>query len=203
LQYHRYGRKVLPMFCARPLESRDILNGMEDLQYPIGKFESPHHTASAAECEEWITQIAETSGRLRQSVSGLTDEQLDTAYRPDGWTVRQLVHHIADSHLNAYVRLRLALTEDGPTIRPYGQDRWAELEDAKSGRIEDSLLLIEALHNRWVRLAKGLDHDALHKTFFHPETDAEVSVQTLLAIYAWHGRHHVAHITGLRQRNGW
>ena len=176
---------------------------MEDLQYPVGKFEWPRHSASKEERERWIADIAGTPADLRASVSGLTEQQLDTPYRPGGWTLRQVVHHLADSHLNAYVRMRLALTEDSPTIKPYDQDRWAALEDARTGPIDDSLVLLEALHTRWVSLASSLGHDGLHKTFFHPEQETEVSVQTLLAMYAWHGRHHVAQISRLRERQNW
>ena len=139
---------------------------------------------------------------MRDAVEGLSSEQLDTPYRPGGWTVRQVVHHVPDSHMNSYVRFKLALTEDEPTIKPYEQERWAELADARNEPVETSLVLLESLHRRWVSLLKSLKAAELARTFRHPE----LGVMTLdrnLALYAWHGKHHVAHIKSLRARNGW
>ncbi len=139
---------------------------------------------------------------LRSAVKGLSDPQLDTPYRPGGWTVRQVVHHVPDSHLNSYTRVRLALTEDEPTIKPYLEDRWAELQDARSAPVEVSLRLLECLHARWIGLFRSLDEAQWKRTFRHPELGV-VSLEKNAALYAWHGRHHVGHIMALRERMGW
>jgi hypothetical protein len=174
---------------------------MEDMQYPVGKFVAPA-ACTAADRATWIDQIEAAPARLREAVAGLDERQLETAYRPGGWTVRQVVHHVPDSHLNSYTRVRLALTEDEPTIRPYLEDRWAELSDAKAAPLEVSLALLEALHRRWVLLLRSLtDHD-WKRTFRHPDLGV-LSLERNLALYAWHGRHHVAHVTALRKRMGW
>ena len=149
-----------------------------------------------------IQEIADTPANLRASVAGLSAEQLDTPYRPGGWTVRQVVHHVPDSHMNSYVRFRLALTEDEPTIKPYDESRWAELADSRTARIETSLALLESLHERWVLLLRSLSPADFRRQFRHPELGV-VSLEKNLALYAWHGRHHVAHITSLRERMGW
>ncbi|HSF34027.1 MAG TPA: bacillithiol transferase BstA [Candidatus Tectomicrobia bacterium] len=172
-----------------------------DLRYPIGPFQYDG-THTAEQRQRLIDQIASTPGKLRAAVDGLSSQQLDTPYRPGGWTVRQLVHHLPDSHLNSYIRFRLALTEDQPTIKPYYEDRWAELEDARHGPIDLSLALLEALHHRWVLLLRSLKAQDFARTFMHPELGV-VSLDQNVGIYAWHGRHHVAHITSLRQRMGW
>jgi uncharacterized damage-inducible protein DinB len=158
--------------------------------------------ASEAERQHWLADIAETPARLRAAVAGLTEAQLDTPYRPDGWTVRQVVHHLADSHLNSYVRFRLALTEDEPTIKPYDQERWAKLSDARTAPAELSLTLLDTLHQRWVMLLRSLKPQDFSRALKHPEL-GRVTLEKYLALYAWHGKHHVAHITGLRQRSGW
>jgi hypothetical protein len=173
----------------------------EDLRYPIGKFHleepvAPHQLA------EWIGQIAAAPTHLRTAVAGLSDAQLDTPYRPGGWTVRQVVHHVPDSHLNCYVRFRLALTEDEPTVKPYDEGRWAALPDARTAPVELSLALLENLHRRWVLLLEALTAAEWDRRFRHPELGVRTLRQTV-AMYAWHGRHHVAHITALRQRSGW
>lgn len=174
---------------------------MEDLQYPIGKF-SPKGQISDSERREMIRQIEETPKRLREAVNGLSDQQLDTPYRPGGWTVRQVVHHLPDSHLNSYIRFKLAITENHPTIKPYEQHLWAELPEAKSAPIEMSLTLMDALHFRWVLFLKNLKTEDFAKTLNHPESGL-MNLDRLLQLYAWHGRHHVAHITSLRKRMGW
>ncbi|MFB3813435.1 MAG: YfiT family bacillithiol transferase [Terriglobales bacterium] len=174
---------------------------MDDVRYPIGKFEYKG-VASAGERNMWIGDIADAPRDLRKAVEGLTAEQLDTPYRDGGWTVRQVVHHLPDSHLNAYVRLRLALTEDDPTIKPYEESRWAELQDARTAPAEVSLQLLDALHQRMVALMRSLDDAAWQRTFRHPEY-GPFTLEKLLAMYAWHGRHHVAQIAGLRKRKGW
>ena len=172
-----------------------------DLSYPIGKFDF-HQTVAPGQYAALIQDIAGAPGLYRDAVRGLDDVQLDTPYRPGGWTVRQTVHHVADSHMNSYIRWRLALTESEPTIRPYDQKAWAELPDARTAPVELSLQLVESLHARWVRLLETLSGADFARTFRHPETGL-VRLDTNLALYAWHGRHHAAHITGLRQRNGW
>ena len=174
---------------------------VDELRFPIGKFQPPA-TIGQAEREAFISQIAEAPVRLREAVTGLASEQLSTPYRPGGWTVRQVVHHVPDSHLNSYVRFRLALTEEEPVIKPYHEDRWAELNDARSAPLEVSLALLDALHERWVRLLRSLDPGDWKRTFRHPELGV-VSLERNLALYAWHGRHHVRHVTALRERMGW
>jgi|SRR5208282_2116184 len=172
-----------------------------DLRYPIGKFQ-PVERNTDAERRAFIDAIAETPARLASAVAGLKPEQLDTPYRPGGWTVRQLVHHIADSHMNALIRFKLTITEDEPTIKTYEEARWAELADTKTPPIESSLILLENLHKRWVLLLRSLTPADWPRKFRHPEWGL-ATLDFLLAQYAWHGRHHVAHITSLRQRNGW
>ena len=174
---------------------------MTDLRYPIGKF-TYDGPLTDAQKEEALDNIAQTPEKLRAAVKGLSDKQLDTPYRPEGWTVRQVVHHVPDSHLNSYVRFKLALTENEPTIKPYAEDRWAELADSKATPIEVSLTMLDSLHDRWVRLLRSLTGEEWKRTFRHPELGT-ATLEKTLALYAWHGRHHVAHITALRDRNGW
>jgi hypothetical protein len=173
---------------------------MPDLRYPIGPFRAPG-PLDAAQRRDALASIAACPAEVRRAVAGLTDAQLDTPYRPGGWTVRQVVHHVPDSHMNAYVRFKLAMTEDEPTIRPYDQDRWAQLPDAREP-IAASLDLLDALHRRWVRLMESVPAAAWERRFTHPEMGV-LRLDTLLALYDWHGRHHVAHVTSLRSRNGW
>jgi hypothetical protein len=174
---------------------------MVDLRYPIGKF-SFEGNPSYPQIQKLIDNIEQAPAQLRAAVQGLSDSQLDTPYRPDGWTVRQLVHHMPDSHANAYVRFKLALTEDEPTIRPYFEDRWAELPEAKSAPIELSLALLDALHKRWVIGLRNLKSDDFKRTFRHPDLGI-VSLEKNVALYSWHGQHHVAHVTELRKRMAW
>jgi hypothetical protein len=174
---------------------------MTDLRYPIGKFKFEGPTTPEQK-EEQLNQIEQAPSRMRAAVKGLSDHQLDTPYRPEGWTVRQVVHHVPDSHLNAYVRYKLALTEDEPTIKPYAEDRWARLADTQATPVEISLAMLDALHDRWVRLLRSLQPEDWKRAFRHPELGL-VTLEKNLALYAWHGRHHVAHITSLRERNGW
>ncbi len=171
-----------------------------DLRYPIGKFKKTEGVTDAQRAA-LIAAIAEAPAKLRAATTGLSEEQLDTPYRPGGWTVRQVVHHVPDSHMNSLVRFKLALTENEPTIKPYDEARWAELGDAK-GPIEPSLLLLESLHERWLVLLKSLKTADWQRTFRHPERGT-MTLEETLQLYAWHGRHHVAHITSLRERNGW
>lgn len=174
----------------------------QDLRYPIGKFELKTGGITEADRAGWIGQLAAAAGEIRAAVQDLSPGQLDTPYRPGGWTVRQVVHHLPDSHLNSYVRFRLALTEDEPLIKPYQEDRWAELSDARTGPVEPSLALLESLHERWVLLLRSLGPADWQRRFRHPERGT-VSLEWNLGLYAWHCRHHLAHITGLRRRMGW
>jgi hypothetical protein len=173
---------------------------MTDLQYPLGR----HTLVEALTPEqrvECIVQIADAPGHLRRAVVGLDERQLDTPYRPDGWTVRQVVHHLPDSHVNAYVRFKLALTEDQPTIKPYSQALWASTPDVRAPA-EVSLALLAALHERWVLLLRGMTPAQFARTLNHPEAGV-LTLDGMLAQYAWHGRHHTAHITRLRERMAW
>ena len=174
----------------------------KDLRYPVGKFVWPE-SLSSSERKTAIQIVADTPGMIRSAIQGLTDAQLDTPYRPDGWTVRQVVHHVPDSHLNAYTRFKLALTEDNPTIKPYDESAWAELEDGKSRLIEASLGMLDGLHARWVFLLERMKPADFDRRLRHPEHERVITLDMLLAMYAWHGRHHTAHITELRQRSGW
>lgn len=175
---------------------------MEDLRYPIGKFELPHQPNSAEQRKQAIQAIAELPELLRQAVSGLNGKQLDTPYREGGWTVRQVTHHIPDSHMNGYIRFKLGLTEECPTIKTYDQPRWAELADSRVTPIEVSLTLVEALHARWVALLRSMKPEDWLRQVEHPE-QGRLTLDALLSTYSWHGQHHVAHITRLRERNGW
>ena len=174
---------------------------MGDARYPIGKFHFDG-TLSEEQRASFINDIEHAPSAMRAAVNDLTPQQLDTPYREGGWTVRQVVHHVPDSHVNAYVRFKLALTEDEPTIKPYAEDRWARLADTQCTPVEVSLALLESLHSRWVRLLRSLKPEDWKKTFRHPEIGV-VSLERNLASYAWHGKHHVAHITELRKRMGW
>jgi uncharacterized damage-inducible protein DinB len=174
----------------------------QDLAYPIGKYVRPKSLTSD-ERRKAIQTIAETPGKLRAAVQGLTDAQLDTPYRPGGWTVRQVVHHVPDSHMNAYIRFKLALTEDTPNIKPYDEARWAELEDGKSKLVEHSLTLLDSLHARWVFLLERMKPGDFSRSVNHPEWTGPMSLDQLLAMYSWHGPHHTAQITTLRERSGW
>ena len=168
------------------------MNKDQDLRYPLGKYQPPERISSEQRTE-WINTIAALPQELKQAVSHLTESQLDTPYRPSGWTVRQVVHHLPDSHLNSYIRFRLALTEDTPTIKPYDEAKWAELPDAKTGPIGSSLLILEGLHERWTALLRTLDDAAFARTLRHPEW-GEIRLDWTLGLYAWHCRHHLAHI---------
>lgn len=172
-----------------------------DSRYPIGRYRPPT-TIGAAERQAWIEDIERLPSELRSAVADLDEEQLSTPYRPDGWTVRQIVHHLPDSHLNSYGRFRLALTEENPMVKTYAEADWAELPDAKSAPIELSLTLLDCLHRRWVLLLRALDEQQFQRTFRHPEL-GQLTLAWNLGLYAWHGRHHVAHITRLRLAHGW
>jgi hypothetical protein len=172
-----------------------------DPRYPIGKFTPPQNVTPAMR-QEAIKTIAEAPAHFRAAVKGLSDAQLDTRYRDGGWTVRQVAHHVPDSHLNAYVRLKLALTESEPTIKPYDEARWAELADAKLP-IDVSLVLLDSVHERWVALWRSLKPEQFARTFRHPEHPGALTLDWMLFQYAWHSQHHTAHITNLRKSKHW
>ncbi len=174
----------------------------DESRYPLGRFrfEGP---STAAQRSAWIDRIAEAPARLRAAVHGLDDARLDTPWREGGWTARQVAHHIPDSHVNAVIRFRLALTEDGPTIKPYDEDRWARLADARTAPVDLSVRLLEALHERWVVLLRALGPADFARGLVHPEHADGLTLEKMLALYAWHGHHHVAQIETLRRQRGW
>lgn len=174
---------------------------MSDLRYPIGVFRYEGELGEDGR-RRAIDHIEAAPARLRDAAQGLSPQQLDTAYRPGGWTVRQVVHHLPDSHMNAYVRFKLALTEEEPTVKLYDEARWAELADVQKAPLEVSFVLLEALHQRWVLLLRSLRAEDFARAMRHPE-HGMMSLDHALGYYAWHGRHHVAHITALRERLGW
>ncbi len=179
-----------------------MTSGAEDPRYPIGKF-SPDTGTSREATDRAIAQIEALPVELRRAVKGLSEEQLDVPYREGGWTPRQVVHHVADSHANAYVRLKLALTEDLPKVKSYNEADWAKLADVSVVPIEMSLGIVDGLHARWVALLRGMTDSDWDRAYIHPEHQKPVSMRAMTALYAWHGRHHTAHIMGLRERNGW
>jgi len=172
-----------------------------DLRYPIGRFEYSG-PSNEEQRHEWIARIERAPANMRAAVIHLSPEQLDTEYRPGGWTIRQLVHHVPDSHLNSYCRFRLALTEDTPAVKDYDQDAWALLPDARTAPVEISLAFLESLHRRWLLLLRSMTPADFARAFLHSEL-GPVTLDRNLALYAWHGDHHVAHVTSLRQRMGW
>ena len=177
-------------------------SGIVDTRYPTGRFSSVRRPLTADERASCIDAIRIHPAKIRAAVAGLSDEQLDTPYREGGWTLRQVVHHVVDSHTNAYIRFKLAVTEDKPTVRPYQEKLWAELPDAKTLPVEASLSILDGLHARWVAFLESLAQDQFRRPLHHPEI-GDITVDTLLELYGWHGAHHVAHITGLRERMGW
>ncbi len=174
----------------------------DDPRYPAGRFQS-RTELTGEERRALIDEIAAAPAALREAVRGLDDAQLDTPYRDGGWTLRQVVHHLPDSHLNAYCRVKLALTESEPTIRPYDEDAWAHLADTRDTPVEVSLALLESLHARWVTLLRSIEDEDFRRTFRHPEREGVQTLDWIVALYSWHGRHHTAHITSTRQRLGW
>ena len=175
---------------------------VERLKYPIGRFQRPE-VVTDADIKAWIEEIAVLPATLRQIVENLSDVQLSTPYREGGWTVRQVLHHVPDSHMNAYMRFKLALTEEKPTIKPYMENRWAELKDSQATPVQVSLDMLDALHRRWVILLKGMSASDFKRTFIHPEHKKEMSLDGIVAMYAWHGKHHCAHIQQLKERMKW
>jgi uncharacterized damage-inducible protein DinB len=174
---------------------------MTDPRYPVGKF-TYTNPPDEAQRNQFINEIEKTPAALRAAIKGLSAEQTETPYRDGGWTVRQVVHHVPESHMNAYIRFKLGLTEDTPTIKPYEEDRWARTGDVQSTPLEVSLTLLDSLHDRWVRLLRSLKAEEWKRQFNHPEM-GPMPLEKTLALYAWHGRHHVAHVTELRKRMGW
>jgi uncharacterized damage-inducible protein DinB len=178
-----------------------VQDSSADLRFPTGRFQRPASLDADARARA-IDIVAATPARLREAVRGLSDEQIDTEYRPGGWTVRQVVHHVPDSHLNAYVRFKLALTETEPTIKPYEEDAWAQLADVKVVPIATSLTLLDAIHERWLAILRAMSASDFERTLNHPDSGRQ-RLDQVLALYAWHGPHHVAHVTKLRERMGW
>ena len=174
-----------------------------DPRYPVGKYQRPSATLSDAERATMIAAVAATPAALRAAVGGLNAAQLNTPYRLGGWTVRQVVHHVADSHMNAYIRFKLGLTEDFPMVKPYDESKWAELPDGKSELVEDSLTLVELVHKRWLSVLRAMQPADFLRTLNHPEWKVPPDLDAMLAMYAWHGKHHTAHVTELRKREGW
>jgi uncharacterized damage-inducible protein DinB len=174
---------------------------MPDPRYPIGKFQPPAEFNTITRKLN-IQQLEEMPAQLRAAVKGLSNEQLNEPYREGGWSLRQVVHHLADSHLNAYTRFKLAVTEEDPTIKTYNEKAWAGLEDSLKADVEVSLVLVKAIHHRLVMFLRSLEEKQFSRSYMHPET-GKGSVDRILALYAWHGRHHIAHITGLRDEHGW
>jgi uncharacterized damage-inducible protein DinB len=172
----------------------------DDLRFPIGKFDSKIEVTPEIR-QKYIQTIKDLPENVERAIADLNDEQLDTPYRPEGWTVRQTVHHVADSHLNSYCRFKLALTEDVPTIRPYYEDRWAELKDSGMP-IDVSMKIIQGVHARWANLLDSMSDEDFQRKLNHPET-GEWTLEKFLGLYDWHCKHHTAHITTLRERNGW
>jgi uncharacterized damage-inducible protein DinB len=172
-----------------------------DVRFPVGDYQAPKDVTPALRLAA-IAEVASLPAKLRAAIAGLDEAQLDTPYREGGWTLRQVVHHVADSHMNAYIRWRFALTETEPTIKPYEEARWAGLEDAQNAPPEVSLKLLEPLHERWVRLLRSLKTEDFARTFRHPEHGVR-TLDWMLFLYDWHGRHHTAHITELRRQKGW
>jgi uncharacterized damage-inducible protein DinB len=177
-------------------------SSVEDLRFPTGKFRRPAGPLADGERKRLIDTIAATPKLLADAIRGLNDRQLDTPYREGGWTVRQVVHHVPDSHMNAFVRIKLALTESSPLIKTYDEAAWANLTDGREGPADVSLALLTALHDRWVRLLRSMPSADFSKTMTHPE-HGPVTIDFMVALYSWHGPHHSAHITNLRKRNGW
>jgi uncharacterized damage-inducible protein DinB len=173
----------------------------DDLRYPVGRF-TVDPAVTVDKRAAWIRQIAAAPGAMRAAVAGLNESQFDTPYRPGGWTVRQVLHHVPDSHLNAYCRCKLALTEDNPTIKPYDEAAWADVADTAKTPPDVSLALLDALHARWIVLLESMRVADFAKPFTHPEHGPR-TLDWLVQLYAWHGRHHAAHVTALRKREGW
>lgn len=175
---------------------------IDSLRYPIGEFVIPTQFSKEI-IENWIQQIASLPAKLKEAVENLNDDQLDTPYRPEGWTVRQVVNHCADSHMNALLRFKLTLTEDKPVIKPYIEQLWAELQDSKNMPIAAALATVEGVHGRLFVLLDSMSEEDFERSYIHPQYQKEYKLKEVLALYAWHGNHHLAHITSLKQTKGW
>jgi uncharacterized damage-inducible protein DinB len=175
---------------------------MDDVRYPVGKFDR-RDRLTPGERSAMIEAVAEAPARMRDAVRSLDAAKLDAPYREGGWTVRQVVHHVPDSHMNAYLRFKWALTEERPTIKPYDEAEWAKLSDSQDTPVETSLTMLEALHDRWVRLMRKMTDADFKRVLLHPEHAGEMTLDSMLGLYEWHGRHHVGHVTALRKRSGW
>ena len=175
---------------------------LEKLRYPLGRFRF-NSNADEKEIKKWISNIEKLPTNLQKALKGLNEKKLDTPYREGGWMVKQVVHHLADSHMNAFIRIKLALSENTPTIKPYREAEWAEMNDVKKVSASVSLALLEALHHRWTVLNKGIQAVDLSRTVFHPEKKRKVTIREFLCLYSWHSLHHCAHITSLRKRMEW
>lgn len=178
------------------------MDGLEHKKYPIGKYQS-----SAEVTDQHIDQHIETlkifPTKLRQALENFSDDMLDTQYRTDGWTIRQLINHLADSHMQSFSRFKLALTEDNPTVKPYDEAKWAELQDGRNEQVKASLMILEGLHFRWVHMLKTMTNRDFEKTYFHPEHNQKIYLRDNVAFYAWHCEHHLAHINSLKKEKGW
>ena len=172
---------------------------LENLRYPIGKFITPAQV-SKDEIESFISDLEDLPDLIRKEIGGFSENMLDEQYRPGGWTARQVVHHVADSHINAYIRFKLTLTEDLPTIKPYNESLWAEFSDSKNGHPELSLSLLEAVHRRFVVFLRGIAENEFDRRYFHPESKKEFDLKTALALYSWHGKHHLEHIRIVKRK---
>jgi hypothetical protein len=175
---------------------------LELLKYPVGKYQKPH-TYTPELLREWMSILEALPSWLDAVIENLDEQQLQTPYRPGGWTVNQVIHHLADSHMNAYIRIKLALTEDNPTVKPYEEALWAELPDSKAVPVNVSITLLHALHRRWVALLKHMSAEDWDRTYYHPVSKRGFPVWEVVALYAWHSRHHMEHVRGLRERMGW
>ncbi len=178
------------------------MSNLEQKKFPIGQFQQPEHI-SDADISDYINVIEDFPKRIKKVTEGWSDEQLDTPYREGGWTVRQLVNHLADSHINSFTRFKLALTEDNPTIKPYDEAKWAELPDSLSMPIKPALRMLKGTHQRWAALLKQLSHEQFSRTFHHPEQNVDYDLRNCLAMYVWHCNHHFAHIDNLKTEKGW
>lgn len=178
------------------------MSDLEKKKFPIGQFEAPEHI-SDTELDEHIKTIKDFPGRLKNLIENFTDSQLDTQYREGGWTVRQLINHIADSHINSFIRFKLALTEENPTIKPYDEAKWAELQDSINIPVKPAMRMIKGTHQRWAVLLKSLTNKQLERTFNHPEQNKNYNLRHYLAFYVWHCNHHFAHIETLKKEKGW
>jgi len=193
MQIHQFTNSPIHQLTNSPTDEWPHMSDLEQLRFPVGRMPRRAEPLDARTRDEYLGILDALPGQFRALVSGLTDAQLDTPYRPGGWTVRQVVHHVPDSHMNAYIRMKLAVTEDQPNAKTYEEAKWAELPEAKSGPIGMSLDLLDALHRRWVAFLRGLPERDFRKTFLHPEWGT-VSIDDALGMYAWHCRHHTGHI---------